>query len=443
MGRKKKFNLANVEDNSSIQKIEEKTKQEETNMPEEKKIDFQVFGNENIILSKIDFLDYQKISNKMLFLRYHLLGQFDEKGKYYIKDDIKKDLIKAQKEIQVEDGDGYVVHLRYAKMTFEFEVNLTYKDTTANAQLVLVEKVDEQIVKTVIDSFEEKNDEEFRINVRKRYNLVDVAFTIRDEEVPNLNIWLYWQSEEELYWHDIYEMGSQFFILRAIAILQSYGEIGANILEAYYKQLEKEQILSNNFSQMKEILDEVVNSFGGYEKIDEGKGKLGELAKEFSAPFFKKEDSKTAIIETSKPKAKAESKNAKVEDYSWRNIDQDSQAKVTATKKAGKAKSKQAGKEEKAKSKNVYTESKTEKKEKGEKQKQNKENVNKTTQPQSQPNSDELFEEINFERISGDKQISENSTGKVENSKENVYRDEGERLLNEEVGSGSGAFEKI
>ena len=63
----------------------------------------------------------------MLFLQFHLMGQFDEKGEYYIKDDIKKDSIKAQKEIQEEDERGFVAHTTYAKVVFKFEVEITYK----------------------------------------------------------------------------------------------------------------------------------------------------------------------------------------------------------------------------------------------------------------------------------------------------------------------------
>ena len=348
MGRKRKFNLASVENNKDkvLEQKEDSQKQENVSQEkeEEQKIEYKVFGNDDLLLKKIDFLDYQKISNKMLFLQYHLLGQFDNVGNYYINNDIKKDLIKVQKEIQVEDSNGYVAHLRYAKLVFEFEINLTYNEDRAKASLVLVEKLYDQTVKTVIDTYEEENNSDFRINVRKRYNLVDVAFTIRDEEVPNLNIWLYWQSEEYLYWQDLYEMGSQFFVLKAIAILETYGEKGAEIINIYKQQIEfvKEKNGEPKFSKLKEILDKVVNKFGGYEKLDEGNGKLGKLAQEFSKPFFSKDNSKASIVEASTKSNKGSSKPSKVEDYSWRNTDKASSSstdkksasKKTATKKS-------------------------------------------------------------------------------------------------------------
>ena len=310
MGRKKKFYFASVNDSQEASQQDknpapqtsEEPKAEEPKTEEPKK-EFQVFG-EDIVLSKIDFIDYQKINNKMLFLQFHLMGQFDEKGEYYIKDDIKKDLIKAQKEIQEEDERGFVAHTTYAKVVFKFEVEITYKEEIAKADLYICEKIDDREIKTIISSFEAPNDVDFRIKVREKYNLVDVATTIRDEEVPNLNIWIYWQNEELLYWRDLYEMGSQFFVIRALAIFEGYGEIGKAIIAEYKNKLnEYEDVLPNRkFSKAKEILDEVINKFGGIEKVDDGKGKLKDLVKEFNKPFYKTEEQKTQIVELNQTK---------------------------------------------------------------------------------------------------------------------------------------------
>ena len=194
-------------------------------------------GQKDVYLSNIDFIDYQKINNKMLFLQFHLMGQFDENGKYYIKEDIRKDLVHVQKEIQEEDDKGFLAEVRYAKVLFNFEVEIEYENSNAKASLFIIEKVDDQTIKTLLDSFSDANDADFRIKVRQRFNLVDVAVAVHDEEVPNLNIWIYWQNEEYLYWKDLYEMGSQFFVLRALAILEGYGELGTKIIERYNAKL--------------------------------------------------------------------------------------------------------------------------------------------------------------------------------------------------------------
>lgn len=307
MGRKKKFYFAS-ENNSQKDLSQDKNslpqKSEEPKVEQPKK-EFKVFG-EDIILSKIDFIDYQKINNKMMFLQFHLMGQFDDKGNYYIKDDIKKDLIRVQKEIQVEDENGFVAHTTYAKVVFKFEVEISYIEENAKANLFLCENIESKEVKTLLDTFVAPNDIDFRIKVRERFNLVDVAVTIRDEEVPNLNIWIYWQNEELLYWHDLYEMGSQFFIIRALAILESYGEEGKAIIEEYNNKLNEHDNIPPNkkFSKAKEILDDVINKFGGLEKVDEGKEKLKGLVKEFNKPFYKTEEQKTQIVEINQTKGK-------------------------------------------------------------------------------------------------------------------------------------------
>ena len=314
MGRKKKYFLTSEEHKDSEKKPA---------LPEEKKEEkklFQVFGEKDILLSKTDFIDYQKINNKMLFLQYHLMGQFDENGKYYIKEDIRRDLVRVQKEIQEEDDKGFLAEVRYAKVLFNFEVEIEYKDAEAKASLFIVEKVDDQTIKTLLDSFSDANDADFRIKVRQRFNLVDVAVAVRDEEVPNLNIWIYWQNEEYLYWKDLYEMGSQFFVLRALAILEGYGELGAKIIERYNAKLSQfeDSLPNRKYTKAKEILDEVLGEFGGIEKVDEGKGKLQTLAEEFNKPFYASEQMQAMLYEKDSTKNPAAKKaETKQEDYGW------------------------------------------------------------------------------------------------------------------------------
>lgn len=324
MGRKKNFFFANSE-NEDVNELAaniESEKKEDSKLEEKQvaKQRFKIFGQEDITFSKIDFIDYQKISNKMLFLQFHLMGQFDDKGEYYIKDDIKKDLIRVQKEIQEEDDKGFLAQIKYAKVLFNFEIEVEYKDEKAKADLYIIEKFDDQTVKTLLDSFNDLNDADFRIKVRQRYNLVDVAITVRDEEVPNLNIWIYWQNEEYMFWKDLYEMGSQFFVLRALAILEQYGEIGEKIIERYNEKLTQfEDFLPNRkYTKAKEILDETLCEFGGIEKIDDGKGKLQALTKEFNKPFYVSERTQAMLFEKDSTNKKSVKEiKTKQENYNW------------------------------------------------------------------------------------------------------------------------------
>lgn len=330
MGRKKKYFLTSEEHKDSEKKPA---------LPEEKKEEkklFQVFGEKDILLSKTDFIDYQKINNKMLFLQYHLMGQFDENGKYYIKEDIRRDLVRVQKGIQSEDDNGFSAQTIYAKVTFNFEVEIKYSDSDAKASLFIIEKADDQTLKTLIDEFSDKNDSDFRIKVRQRFNLVDVAVTMRDDEVPNMNIWLYWQNEEFMYWKDLYEMGSQFFVLRALAILEGYGELGAKIIERYNAKLSQfEDALPNRkYSKAKELLDEAINEFGGIEKVDEGKGKLEKLSREFNKPFYVSESTQAMLYEKDSTKKPSSNKaTTKQEDYGYNDNGKFVTAEATPQKK--------------------------------------------------------------------------------------------------------------
>ena len=91
MGRKKKFFFANDGQNNSKKEYnkedsseniaEKKSSSAENAEKQVENRQFQVFGQDDILLNKTEFIDYQKISNKMLFLQFHLMGQFDSKGR--------------------------------------------------------------------------------------------------------------------------------------------------------------------------------------------------------------------------------------------------------------------------------------------------------------------------------------------------------------------------
>lgn len=366
MGRKRKFNLIeqNQQNSSNAAPSTEEETVEKTEAIEKEKVkektEFQVFG-EDIVLSQIDFINYQKISNKMLFLQFHLLGRFDEKGNYFINNDIKQDLVRVIKEIQVEDEKGYAAEVRFADLIFNFDVELSYSQEGAEAKLYIVEKFDEHTIKTLVDSFKAPNDADFRIKVRERFNLVDVAVKTGDEEVPNLSIWIYWQSEEYMYWRDLYEMGSQFFVLRALSILEGYGKLGEEVINEYNRRLSEleDNGSKRKFSRAKEVLDDVFNKFGGIEKVDEGKDKLKSLAKEYNKPFLASESINVNITEAERPKtekktaenSKSETKPASTKKTSTSTNSGGSagnNGRAKATKKAGTTK------KEDAKKKTIY-----------------------------------------------------------------------------------------
>lgn len=366
MGRKRKFNFIeqNQQNSSNAAPSTEEETVEKTEAIEKEKVkektEFQVFG-EDIVLSQIDFINYQKISNKMLFLQFHLLGRFDEKGNYFINNDIKQDLVRVIKEIQVEDEKGYAAEVRFADLIFNFDVELSYSQEGAEAKLYIVEKFDEHTIKTLVDSFKAPNDADFRIKVRERFNLVDVAVKTGDEEVPNLSIWIYWQSEEYMYWRDLYEMGSQFFVLRALSILEGYGKLGEEVINEYNRRLSEleDNGSKRKFSRAKEVLDDVFNKFGGIEKVDEGKDKLKSLAKEYNKPFLASESINVNITEAERPKtekktaenSKSETKPASTKKTSTSTNSGGSagnNGRAKATKKAGTTK------KEDAKKKTIY-----------------------------------------------------------------------------------------
>ena len=387
MGRKRKFNLIEQNQQSSSTPSTEEPSEKPEALEQEKvkeKTEFKVFG-EDIVLSQIDFINYQKITNKMLFLQFHLLGRFDDKGSYYINNDIKQDLVNVAKEIQHEDDKGYLAEVRFAHLIFKFEVDLSYSQEVAEAKLYIIEKFDEHTIKTLVETFSAPNDADFRIKVRERFNLVDVAIKTGDEEVPNLSIWIYWQSEEYMYWRELYEMGSQFFVLRALSILEGYGKLGEEVINEYNRRLSEleDNGSKRKFSRAKECLDDVINKFGGLEKVDEGKGKLKTLAKEYNKPFLASEIRNVNMIEAEKPKTEkktAENSKSETKPASTKKTSSTNESGRSAGKKA--TKKSDTTKKEDAKKKTIYASVAPTKE-----SKKNDENNNSTHLPTSRKSS--------------------------------------------------------
>ena len=385
MGRKRKFNLIEQNQQSSSTPSTEEPSEKPEALEQEKvkeKTEFKVFG-EDIVLSQIDFINYQKITNKMLFLQFHLLGRFDDKGSYYINNDIKQDLVNVAKEIQHEDDKGYLAEVRFAHLIFKFEVDLSYSQEVAEAKLYIIEKFDEHTIKTLVETFSAPNDADFRIKVRERFNLVDVAIKTGDEEVPNLSIWIYWQSEEYMYWRELYEMGSQFFVLRALSILEGYGKLGEEVINEYNRRLSEleDNGSKRKFSRAKEVLDDVFNKFGGIEKVDEGKDKLKSLAKEYNKPFLASESINVNITEAERPKKRQTSdEKPKGSTPSTKNPSSTNESGRSAGKKA--TKKSDTTKKEDAKKKTIYASVAPTKE-----SKKNDENNNSTHLPTSRKSS--------------------------------------------------------
>ena len=264
------FNLADGDKQQTVEK-QESTK-------EEVKVEvkpYMVFG-QDFSLSNSYVIDYYKTRAKMMAIKFKLVGRFNENGLYKVANNIRYDLIKMEKEIDDSGEDFYKAIALYMKKYFYFHVKIEVIDEgKAKASLYLSEYVEdflgENYITTHVADFIDVYDEEFRIKVRKAFNLVDVATRIDDFAVPELAVVMQDAFDLELVVGGLYDMASQIFVMRMLKALEENGEKGAKVLSRYRQLLAESKDIEINekyrYSHYKALLDRAVDENGGYEKI--------------------------------------------------------------------------------------------------------------------------------------------------------------------------------
>lgn len=236
---------------------------------------YKVFG-QDFSLSDPDLIDYYKTRMKMMAIKYRLVGRVNSQGQYKIPDSIRYDLVGMEKEIEENGEDYYKAIALYMKKHFYFRIKIVpIEGGKAKASLYLSEYIEdflglEYIVSHIAD-FTDVYDDNFRIKLRKAFNLVDVATKVDDTAVPDLAVVMQDCFDLELVVGGLYDMASQIFVMRLLKALEEGGEAGAKVLAKYRELLAKSKDIEINdkfrYSHYKALLDRAIDELGGYEKI--------------------------------------------------------------------------------------------------------------------------------------------------------------------------------
>ena len=250
---------------------------------------YKVFDSDLEIKDR-EIADYYKTSEKMLVMRFQLVGRF-RNGKYVINDDMKYDLVKMHKEI-IDSGENfYKAVVLYMKKYFYFDVKMSMiDDKQAKASLYLLEFVDDamenQYIVSHIADFVDEFDGEFRIKVRKAFNLEDVALINEDFYIPNLAVLMQDEYDINQFVGNLYDLASQIYLARMLKLLEGAGELGLKILQEYKTLIidKEEEYRDEKFkhSRFKYLLDRAINKFGGLEKLPIPKEKIQEVVGEIN-----------------------------------------------------------------------------------------------------------------------------------------------------------------
>lgn len=311
-----------------------------------------VYGSE-YETSDEDEISYYKTMFRMLSIKCGLVGRFTRTGKYIIPDEIKTDLVKINKEISDSGENFYKANTQYMRKNFFFVVRMEMiDDVKAKASLYLQEEADNvfagQYLTSHIADFVDDYNEYFRINVRKVFNLLDVAIINEDYRVPNLAVLLQDYIDLELFVAGLYDTACQIYLLKMLKLLEEEGgEEGLEILKRYKEliaHLEIEKMSGKyKYTNYKNMLDKAILEKGGLQKLPVSQNKVKEIVKEMNKSVKSIEDLKLkpGAIEVMKPKdvkketQESQPKSSKPKKATNKTSTKTSTPKVKATKAKG------------------------------------------------------------------------------------------------------------
>ena len=277
-------------------------------------------------LAKKDEIDYYHAVMKQVTLENMLVGTITDEGEYLLANNIKRDLMRMQKEIADESDRYYIAFASYMEKTFHFSIEVEdLNDSEVSATLYLTEQVVNypyfESVRSFIARATLTKNENLKASIFKTFNIVDTIPLIDDLKVPNLAVLMQKLLDQKLIFEQIADIGAQIYIMRTLQVLESAGEVGQKVIEEYKKEADALDLDTNEkgtYTTLQKVLDKTLEENGGLEKLplpDEVKTqpkieytqaikKLDEKAKNNSEQKHDSGDKKVKVTEVSKAGAK-------------------------------------------------------------------------------------------------------------------------------------------
>ena len=325
---------------------------EKTEGLEEAKPPFVVYGGE-VSIEDEEYKAYYKTRYRFLTAMFKLVSKFDSKGRYIISEDVKRELLKMPKEIISSSENEYKAKNLFFGKEFVFKIELTsLEDGNAKATLFLEENVDKTLspdqITSSIAQYVDKDDDEFRIKVRRVFNLVDVAMPLSEFEYPNLAVTMQNALDIDLVVGDLFDVASQMFLVRLLKLLEE-SEEGREILNKYKSLLNgDEDKYQRKYTYLRMLLERVIDEHGGYEKLGLDEKKKKQLANDLMLSIQnlkKKAQEQAGVMEVKggEPQKKVEpKKNAPAKKPAKKPSKGGGKAKGGKDKKGGKGKKSKA-----------------------------------------------------------------------------------------------------
>ncbi len=251
---------------------------------------YPVFGTDITILEG-DFIEFYKARMKIMAIKFKLVGQVNNKGEYVINEDIRRDLVRMEKEIEDSGETFYKAIALYMRKYFYFHVKIEQQENgMAKATLYLSEFVDgflgQDYIVTPVAEYTSINDDEFRIRVRRAFHLVDVEVKNDDMAVPDLAVIMQDALDMELLLCGFFDMASQVYLMKMLkALEESNNETCLRVLERYHQLLALQNLDLNDkykYIKYKALLDNAIDEVGGLEKLGLGVDVLKPIVNEYN-----------------------------------------------------------------------------------------------------------------------------------------------------------------
>lgn len=305
-----------------------------------------VFGTDTILSDRVD-IDYYKACLEEFEASNRLLGEIMHNGDYVISQKVKQDLIKLPKELVAESDGTIEASTRINAKDLYFNIVIE-NDEELTASLYVTELVDGfgevKSIKTFVASVKLDGEQQNAESVKAAFNVQKVVDGINEGEFIDLVIQIQDMIDYSAALSEIEMLSSQIYVLRLTQLLESGGSEAQNVLQNYYQQAKKLKIARNNYSDLRKLLDKIIDQAGGLKKLLPDKQKeIDDIKKEFAAPIHKMQSLKgKQIVKTASTQApKKEEKKAAA-----KPADKKAAAKKTAGKSGGGSKPKKAKKKE-------------------------------------------------------------------------------------------------
>lgn len=278
---------------------------------------FNVFVSDGKVEIPEKYLDeYKQFLNEETIINNNLLGDYDKDGAYVLSMGIREELAGKIKHLTQRKENSIECVLRGENITLKLELVFSdFEEKSMVAKLYLIEKVYGAPLKTFVAEYISLKSYEFKQKAREAFNiLLEDSDSLEylpnidkkneaNEDKKNKNAYQELpqiakkvednkkkKNKERSF---IIEMFSEQYVLQMVKLLEKCGGIGLEMLEEYKRQMKEkgltDKTISNLYSQLRVLLNQVINSMGGFSAlIEENPASLSDIkkiTKEFLDPI--------------------------------------------------------------------------------------------------------------------------------------------------------------